>query len=104
MIFSLLSDYSPAVRPVYDDRSTAMLVMVIAICFLVVLCFVFLCVLLGKRHSNKHSENDSSIQANDGQVTESEKQVISEYRKLDSAGKELVNSTIQTLNSKVNKD
>ena len=72
MIYSVLSGYGPSVEPVYDDRSTAMIIMVIVICVLAVLCIIFLYLWLENRHSKK--------------------------------GKELVNNTIQTLNSKAHKD
>lgn len=104
MIFSLLSGYGPSVEPVYDDRSTAMLVMVVIICVLLLLTIIFLYLWLENRHRKKDNENCNENTINDSQFTESELLVISEYRKLDNQGKELVNSTIQTLNSKMNKD
>lgn len=99
MIYSLLSDYTPPVKPVYDDRSTAMIVMVVIICCLIALCILFLYLWLENRHNKK--DNERSVDIKDiEQLTENELQVLSEYRKLDEQGKELVNNTIQTLNSK----
>ena len=110
MIYSVLSGYGPSVEPVYDDRSTAMIIMVIVICVLAVLCIIlvmdlmiFLYLWLENRHSKKDNERSVDIK-NDEQLTENELQVISEYRELDEQGKELVNNTIQTLNSKAHKD
>lgn len=103
MIYSVLSGYGPSVEPVYDDRSTAMIIMVIVICVLAVLCIIFLYLWLENRHSKKDNERSVDIK-NDEQLTEIELQVISEYRKLDKQYKELVNNTIQTLNSKAHKD
>lgn len=103
MIYAVLSGYGPSVEPVYDDRSTAMIIMVIVICVLAVLCIIFLYLWLENRHSKKDNERSVDIK-NDEQLTEIELQVISEYRKLDKQHKELVNNTIQTLNSKAHKD
>lgn len=105
MVYSLLSGYGPSVEPVYDDRSNAIWIMVVIICALLLLTIIFLYLWLENRSSKKEDEKRNENSLNDvSHLTESELQVISGYRKLDNAGKELVNNTIQTLNSKINND
>ena len=101
-IMHLLADNVPSITPPLQENyhnnfdTTAILIFII-FCFVLLVLIVAVCFWLSKRRSNN---KNNIVKQNDTALTESELRVISEYRKLDEKGKELVNNTIQTLNSK----
>ena len=96
---NLLADNVPSITPplqenYHNNFDTAAILIFIIFCFVLL---VLMCFWLGKRRSNN---KNNIVKQNDTALTESELRVLLEYRKLDEQGKELVNNTIKTLNSK----
>ena len=80
MLYFLLSGYSPALRPEYDDRSTIMWVMVVVICILILTAIVFLFLWLANR---RHKDGISKLDKSNIDLTKCELKLLTEYRELD---------------------
>ena len=108
---NLLSDVVPSVTPplqenYHNDFDTNTIIIVI-LAILVVILFAVLITLLYLNLKNRKRLQQlkiRNVEFANTDLSDNEKKVLSEYRKLDQQGKELVHNTIQTLNSKSNKD
>ncbi len=86
-------------RQYVNTTTTIIVVLAIIIVVLVAVLITLLIVYLKARKRLQQLELQT-VALTSTNLSDNELYVISEYRKLDTQGKELVNNTIQTLNSK----
>ncbi len=86
-------------RQYVNTTTTIIVVLAVAVVVLIAVLITLLFLYLKSRKRLQQLELQS-FEPSRNDLSENELQVISEYRKLDGQGKELVNNTIQTLNSK----
>lgn len=93
---------SPSVEPVYDERSTAMLIMIIIICFLIALTVMFLHLWLESRSTIKllKSENqeDKPTTPQLDKSTKEEELIIEQYKNLNDDEKLIIKQMLNSLN------
>lgn len=85
-------------RHYVNTTTTIIVVLAIVIVVLIAVLITLLFVYLKTRKRLQQSELHT-VEPTNTDLSDKELHVISEYRKLDTQGKELVNNTIQTLNS-----
>lgn len=94
-MLSQLLDYTPPVKPTYDDRTTAMIIMVIVICVLALLTILFLYLWLSNRRSNK-SKNSPEMPV--AKPLKEEDKIIQQYKNLNRKNKEIIKQMLNSLN------
>ena len=88
----------------YVNTTTAIIVVLaVLVVILVAVSITLLCLYLKNRKRLQQLEQ-RNIEPSSTDLSDNEVQVLLEYRKLNEQGKELVKNTIQTLNSKSNKE
>ncbi len=95
-------DFFPATeleRQYVNTTTTIIVVLAVLVVVLIAVSIVLLYLYLKRRKRLQQLELQT-FEPSRNDLSESELQVLTEYRKLDEQGKELVNNTIQTLNSK----
>ncbi|MCI8988812.1 MAG: hypothetical protein HFK05_03550 [Clostridia bacterium] len=86
-------------RQYVNTTTTIIVVLAVAVVVLIAVLITLLFLYLKSRKRLQQLEL-RTFEPSRNDLSENELQVISEYRELDEQGKELVNNTIQTLNSK----
>ena len=100
-----IMDFFPAteLERRYVNTTTAIIIVLAVLVLILVVVSIILLRLYLKNRKRLQQLGLGNVKLSNSDLSDSELRVLSEYRELDEQGKELVNNTIKTLNSKSNK-
>ncbi len=101
MFFNLLSGLTPPVEPVFDDRSTAMTVMLIVIVLLILAIIIAVTVLARKLSIQKRTHKQDLLiwqQLLSEKLPQEEQYILNKYRSLKDSDKQTIKQMLNSLN------